>query len=180
MTKELYKAIMMRSRLRNKFMKFKTAESKNAYKKQRNYCVSVLRSTIKSFYENLDPNLISDNRKIWKHVKPFVSNKTPFNNNITLLEKDHIVTDSTACAEILNIYFCNSVENLEIDRELYVNNAAKLDDPIDSIIDKFKDPSSILNINQKAFTLNTFSFRSVSEDDVGKAIKPLDSSKSGK
>ena len=110
-------------------------------------------------------------------MKPFFSNKTPFNNNITLLEKDGIVTDSTACAEILNIYFCNSVENLEIDRELYANNVAKLDDPIDSIIEKFKDHPSVLNINQKAFTPNTFSFRSVSEDDVGKAIKTLDSSK---
>ena len=112
MTKELYKAIMMRSRLRNIFLKFKTVESRNAYKKQRNYCVSVLRSIKKSFYENLDPNQISDNRKFWKYVKPFFSNKTPFNNNITLLEKDDIVTDSTAYAEILNIYFCNSVENL--------------------------------------------------------------------
>ena len=71
MTNELYKAIMMRSRLRNKFLRLKTAESKNAYKKQRNYCVSLLRETKKRFYENLDPNLISDNRKFWKHVKPF-------------------------------------------------------------------------------------------------------------
>ena len=86
----------------------------------------------------------NDNR----HVKPFSSNKTPFNNNIILLAKDDIVTDSTACAKILNIYFCNSVENLEIDRELYANNAAKLDDSIDSIIEKFKDHPSILNINQ--------------------------------
>ena len=110
-------------------------------------------------------------------MKPLCFNKTHFNNNITFLEKDHIVTDSTASAEIINIYFCNSVEILEIDRELYANNAAKLDHPIDSIIEKFKDHPSILNINQKAFTPNTFSFQSVSEDDVGKAIKTLDSSK---
>ena len=51
---------------------------------------------------------------------------------------------------------------------MYANNAAKLDDPIDSIIEKFNDHPSILN---------TFSFRSVSEDNVGKAIKTLDSSK---
>ena len=75
------------------------------------------------------------------------------------------------------MYFCNSVENLEIDRELYAINAAKFDDPIDSIIEKFKDHPSILNVNQIAFTPNTFSSGSVSEDDVGKAIKTLDSSK---
>ena len=61
MTKELYKAIVMTSGLRNKFLKFKTAESKNTYKNQRNYCVSLLGPTEKSFYENLDPNLITEN-----------------------------------------------------------------------------------------------------------------------
>ena len=33
MTKELYKAIMTRSRLKNKFLKLKTNDSRNAYKK---------------------------------------------------------------------------------------------------------------------------------------------------
>ena len=64
MTKELYKAIITRSRLRNKFHKLKTTESNNAYKKQRNY----LRATKRSCYGNLNPNLITDSRKFWKHV----------------------------------------------------------------------------------------------------------------
>ena len=45
MTNELYKAIMVRSRLRNKSLKLKTPESRDAYKRQRNYCVSLLRYT---------------------------------------------------------------------------------------------------------------------------------------
>ena len=40
---ELSKAIMVRCRLRDKYLKFKTIESRNAYKKQRNYHVSLLR-----------------------------------------------------------------------------------------------------------------------------------------
>ena len=39
MNKEIHKAIMVRSRLRNKFLKEKTAFSREAYNKQRNYCV---------------------------------------------------------------------------------------------------------------------------------------------
>ena len=50
MTKELYKAIMTRSRLRNKFLKLKTTESNNAYKKQRNYCVSLLNNKETTVY----------------------------------------------------------------------------------------------------------------------------------
>ena len=86
MNNELFKAIMVRSRLRNKYLKLKTIESTDAYKKQRNYWVSLLRKIKENFYEHLNPNLISDNRKFWKHVKPFFSGKTSRNSNIIFLK----------------------------------------------------------------------------------------------
>ena len=45
MNKLLSKAIMVRSRLRNKFLKSKTRETREVYKKQRIYCVILLRET---------------------------------------------------------------------------------------------------------------------------------------
>ena len=48
----------------------------DVYKKQRNYCVSLLRKTKKDFYENLNPSLIID-KTFWKEGKPFFSDKTP-------------------------------------------------------------------------------------------------------
>ena len=54
MNKLLSKGIMVRSRLRNKFLKSKTREIIEAYKKQGNYCVTLLRETKRSFYENLN------------------------------------------------------------------------------------------------------------------------------
>ena len=39
MIKELNKAIMTRSRLHNKYLKEKSADSKTAYDKQRNSCI---------------------------------------------------------------------------------------------------------------------------------------------
>ena len=86
MNKELSKVIMVRSRLRNKSIKLKTIESRQAYNKQRNFCVILLRQVKKDFYENLNPALISDNKKFWKQVKPFFSDKTPSNSNIMLSE----------------------------------------------------------------------------------------------
>ena len=71
MNDEFSKAIMVRSKLRNKFLKLKTNESRNAYKRQRNYCVSLLREVKETFYENFNPKLISDNKTFWKQVKPF-------------------------------------------------------------------------------------------------------------
>ena len=43
MNKTLQKAVMTRFRLRNKFLKNKTQSNETAYKKQRNYCVSLSR-----------------------------------------------------------------------------------------------------------------------------------------
>ena len=42
MDKELHQAIMVRSKLRNKFLKLKTEENRLAYAKQHNYCVKLL------------------------------------------------------------------------------------------------------------------------------------------
>ena len=47
----LCKAIMVRSKLRNKFLKSKTSESRDKYKRQRNYCVSLLRKIKQSYCE---------------------------------------------------------------------------------------------------------------------------------
>ena len=101
MTNTIYKAIMLRSKLRNKSRRLKTIEFKEAYKRQRNICVSLIRDTKKKFYENLNPKLITDNRKFWGQVKPFFSNKTPKCNNITLIEENEIIHDSSACAETI-------------------------------------------------------------------------------
>ena len=85
MNKTLQKAVMTRYRLRNKFLKNKTQSNETAYKKQRNYCVSLFRKEKKSFFENLDTKNITDNKKFWKTVKPFLANKFSSNRNkITL------------------------------------------------------------------------------------------------
>ena len=52
--KELNKATMQRSRLRNEYLKDKTRTARIAYKKQRNVCVSILRKSKKRYYQNLD------------------------------------------------------------------------------------------------------------------------------
>ena len=47
MNKTLSKEIMKRTKLRNKFLKEGTNESKKPYTSQRNYCVSLLKKTKK-------------------------------------------------------------------------------------------------------------------------------------
>ena len=54
MTNELRKEIMKRSKLKNKYNKKRNYENWSLYKKQRNYCVSLLRKTKKAYLEKLN------------------------------------------------------------------------------------------------------------------------------
>ena len=60
MNKSLRKEIMLRSRLRHKFLKTKTEESKQVYIKQRNLSVTLLRKAKSNYFAGLD------NRKDFK------------------------------------------------------------------------------------------------------------------
>ena len=75
-TKELSKEIMLRSRLRNKFLIDKTDGNPFLYTQQRNKCVALLRKTKKTYYENLDEKNVTDNNNFWKTVKPYLSDKS--------------------------------------------------------------------------------------------------------
>ena len=70
MTKELSKAIMKRSRFKNKFNKNPCDENKLMYKKQRNFCSNLLNREKKKYFNNLDLNIFNDNKTFWQRVKP--------------------------------------------------------------------------------------------------------------
>ena len=60
--KNLSKEIMKRTKLRNKFLKERTDESKKRYASQRNCCVSLLKMTKKDYYNSLNEKDVNDNR----------------------------------------------------------------------------------------------------------------------
>ena len=69
------------------------------------------------------------------------------------------------------------MQELEINRSLHINNKRKLEDPIDDIIDRFKNHPSINRIYQNGFTSNSFHFRKIVIDDVYEVLKSLNPSK---
>ena len=75
MSKALSKAIMQRTKLRNKFLKVPSAENKFSYNKQTNWCVSLLRKEKKKYFANLNEKDITDNKNFWQTIKPFLSEK---------------------------------------------------------------------------------------------------------
>ena len=62
MNKDLSKAIMTMTRLRNRFLKNRREENRKLYTKQRNHCVLLLRKTTRSFYGNINEKDVIDKK----------------------------------------------------------------------------------------------------------------------
>ena len=94
MSKTLRKAIMKRSKLRKTFNKKKSSESWKNYKRQPNIYSKILKLTKKTLFGNLNVNEITDNRKFWKTVKSFFTDKCKTSNNIILTDKHETLNDN--------------------------------------------------------------------------------------
>ena len=86
MNKALSKAIMLRTKLRNKFLKDLSAANKFSYSKQRNWGVSLLQKEKKKYFANLNEKDITDNKNFWETIKPFLSEKTKFLISLKILK----------------------------------------------------------------------------------------------
>ena len=176
MTRELRKAIMKRTRLKNSFNKMRTNENRAACKKQRNLCVKILRQNKKLYYAQLDPKVVSDNKKFWKTVKPLFSNKIQSSSSITLIENDVLESDEGKVAEIMNNYFVNITDTLGI--SCNEDSPDNLDeDPCSRVIKHFQSHSSILKIQESVRSAKKFSFRKATVEEMLKQLQNLDPKK---
>ena len=105
MTKTLRKAIMTRSRLENKYQKTKSLEHKENFKKHKNYCNRLYKRERKKYYESLNSRKITDNKKFWNTMKPFLTDKGTSQKRITLIEDDKIISDDAEVVQTLNNFF---------------------------------------------------------------------------
>ena len=104
MDSRLNHVIMLRSKLRNKFLKSRSSKEREAYKKQRNLCVSLLRQNKKDYFETLDIKSVTEHRMFWKTVSPLFSNKSKASNKITS-ENEKLIINDQKCTEVFNNCF---------------------------------------------------------------------------
>ena len=74
-TKDLHKATMKRSKLRNKFLRDRRETSEKEYKKQIKLSGNLLENAKKDYFSNLNVNSVLDKRKFWQNVKLFSQTK---------------------------------------------------------------------------------------------------------
>lgn len=184
-TKELRKEHMKRTKLLNKYRKEKNDVNERAYKKQRNKCVKLLKKVKISYYGNLKPANITDNKKFWKMVKPLFSDKVKSADSITLIENNKIVSDDKEVADIFNTFFGNAVKMLNIESyehfsfdEYFLRKDTENEDPIKRAIEKYADHPSIKKIKEKIPIVSPFSFKETTLKSVMDEIENLNVSKS--
>ena len=179
-TKGLHKAIMKRSRLRNTFLRDTTETSRKEYKKQRNFCVNLLKKGKKDHFANLDVNSVLDNRKFWQNVKPLFSNKVKAKTAIKLIENDETIDNEMKIAKIFNECFVNTDKNLgiltEMERATFIENNLS---EVEMALKRYKNHPSITAITKRMKNLGnfTFSFNFISHDDIVKELNKLKTKK---
>ena len=100
---------MVRSKLQNGFNKSRTSENWEKYKQQRNKCLSIFNNC----FNNLNPRVITDNKKFWSVAKPLLSDKSKAMKTIVLYEKGKIIKNYKKVPEVLNKYFTNLAKSLK-------------------------------------------------------------------
>ena len=81
-----------------------------AYKKQRNKCILLLKKAKKSYFRILNPSIISDNKYLWKAIKPSFSKQAMSTNSIATIENNVITNEDKMISEVFN-----SVKHLNIE-----------------------------------------------------------------
>ena len=147
MNKELSKAIMTRSRLKNVYLRNPNDINRTNYTKQRNYCVNLRRRVKRSYYNSLNINNITDNKKFWKSIKPCFSDNINSNEIITIVDKGEVITNKGKVANVLNNFFSNIVDLLEIpEHHEIINTSDHIEDNVEKAIVKYNRHPSILKI----------------------------------
>ena len=170
---------MHRSRLRNKFLRERTKESKTAYNEQRNTHVSLLRKTKRGYFTNLSTKIMKDNRKFWKNVNPLLLEKSYSKESFSFINKDGLITKNEDLVQTFNNFFSKIVKKLGIEHVPDDDsNLPNIDDPTLKAIAKYENQPIILRIKNymKEKDLN-FSFEFVKKQKISKEINKLDGEK---
>ena len=84
MNKELNKAIMEKSRLRNRHLKYPSRENFFAYKNIKNKCNNLLKQSKKKYIKDISNIGAATSNSYWNKVKPFITHKgIQTNENMT-------------------------------------------------------------------------------------------------
>ena len=171
-TKQLRKAIMMRSNLENKFYKNRSPAKKRALKKQRNFCNRLYKRERRKYFSQLNLDKITGNEKFWSTVKPPFANKGGRDNII-------LVTGEMILKLLRNsVSFSKIVQALNItENKLPLTSTNDVFNGVDESINKFQKHPSIMSMDENVSVDDRFSFLEINAEEIHLQIRSLKNNK---
>ena len=149
---------MVRTKLRNIFLKNRSEENKINYNKQKNLCLTILRKSKKEYYQHLSVENACCNKKLWKVVEPV--------KKIALVEETNILKIDKETAKILNNFFSTIIQNLKISQyEEQDPISASIGDIVMRSVVEYKAHPSIIAIKENFNSSIPFNFLFVDKED---------------
>ena len=138
-----------------------------------------MRKEQKEYFANLNEKDITNNRKFWYTVKPFLLDKIKSRENSILVNNERITSDKVEVANTLNNFVSNIIKNLKLP-EYYVED--KLSHSLSShpalkTILKYKNHPSIKVIKSFSTLFSSFHFSQVDKNTTVKEIRKLNRTK---
>ena len=155
--KELRKAIIKRSRFKNKANKTKKPIDIRNLKKQRNYVVNLNKQ---HKFEYFSSHNSADSKPFWVNCKPYFSNKyNKASTNIVLNENGDLNLKNEEITKTFNDYFGAIVDNLGLHHwENKTSSPSNTSYKINDIIKNYEKHPIIWNIETKYRSVSNFSF----------------------
>ena len=186
MNHELRKAIMDRSRIRNKYNKWKSRENYLDLQNIKKKCKSLAKKAKHEHFNKVLSNNNMTNKDFWKLVKPALSDKNcDFGSTIILNEDGILVSSEKELVEIFNSHYVKIVENTtgtppsSIETGWDENhNKESLKPIIAKILEKFKNHPSIKSIEEHNPQIEEFKIPLANKADINKLIKNINTKKS--
>ena len=182
-TKELRSAIMDRSRLRNKYNKWRSRENYIAYRQAKRNCDILCESAKSQYYKNATKKGIMTNKEFWKVMKPALTNKGVISSDVIILEENgKLISDESKLVEIFNNHYINIVESTTGTPPFSLgtpDDASQDENTVREIIANFSNSPIIAKIKQnRLINIDTFSLPFATRDEINKIMKNIDASKS--
>ena len=88
MNKELSKAIMNRSRLKNKWNNYKSREIFLDYTRAKKLCKKLTENSRRGYFKEVTSNGVMTNHEFWRVMKPMLTNKGIYDSGTIILEEN--------------------------------------------------------------------------------------------
>ena len=109
MTKDLGKAIMNKSKTRNRYLKWSSRENVLAMKSAKNLCNNFIKTNKKCYFQKVTQKGFA--KAFWNTIKSFLTNKRSLTSeSISLTQENERITDKKTITHSFNTHSKNIVK----------------------------------------------------------------------